>query len=375
MVQKMRILTIFSPARRIFSVFLVLFLATASLKCQSIQYYNQAIDGQMDILRNRRSITELLDDPATPVTLREELLFVLSVRTFAEKNLRLPVDDHYLYYVKLDRPYVVWNVFAAPEFSLTPKTWCFPFVGCVAYRGYFSEQEAYRFGDSLKQKGFDVYIGGAIAYSTLGWFEDPVLSTILNLSEAETAALIFHELAHSVLYVSDDTAFNESFATMVAQEGLRRWQAAASDLKGYEKGLRKHQQRQKFIDLILKYRIRLQNLYESDLPMNEKRYQKAAFFTQMRSEFANLKSEPGDMAAYDSWFNRPLNNAQLISVSTYHDWVPAFKKILLETGGDLEKFYQRCRQLAKKKPVERNRILQDYISASGRNESVCLALD
>ena len=187
-----RILPAFSTARRIWAILWVLFLAAASLQCQSIQYYNQAFDGQMDILRNRRSIAELVDDPNTPATLRQELLFIVSARAFAEKNLRLPVNDHYLSYVELDRPYVVWNVFATPEFSLKPQTWCFPIVGCVTYRGYFSEQDAYRFGDSLKQKGFDVYIGGAIAYSTLGWFDDPVLSTFLKLSEAETAALIFH---------------------------------------------------------------------------------------------------------------------------------------------------------------------------------------
>ena len=375
MLLKIRILPAYFTARRIWAILSFLFLALACLQCQSIQYYNQAIDGQMNILRDRRSIAELVDHPDTPATLRKELLFILSVRAFAEKNLRLPVNDHYLSYVELDRPYVVWNVFATPEFSLKPKTWCFPIVGCVTYRGYFSEQDAYRFGDSLKQKGFDVYIGGAIAFSTLGWFDDPVLSTFLNLSESETAALIFHELAHSVLYVSGDTAFNESFATAVEQEGFRRWHAAVNDSKGYEKWLRKHQQRQKFTGLILKYRIRLQNLYESNLPLNEKRNQKAALFSQMRSEFADLKSDPGDMAAYDYWFKYPLNNARLISVSTYYDWVMAFNKILSETGGDLEKFYQKCRELAKKEPAERNRILQDYKGASDRNESVCSAID
>ena len=178
-----------------------------------------------------------------------------------------------------------------------------------------------------------------------------------------------------MLYVSDDTAFNESFATSVEQEGFRRWQAAVNDPKGYERWFRKHQQRQKFTGLILKYRTRLQNLYESNLPLNAKRNQKAAFFSQMRSEFADLKSDPGDMAAYDYWFKYPLNNARLISVSTYYDWVPAFNKILSESGGDLEKFYQKCRQLAKKEPAERNRILQDYKDASDKNESVCLAID
>jgi len=375
MVPKISVPTIFPIARRISSILWALFLAATSLKCQSVQYYNQAIDGQMDILRARQSISKLVDDPATPPPLRQKLLFILSVRAFAEKNLHLPVNDHYLSYVGLDRPYVVWNVFAAPEFSLTPKTWCFPIVGCVAYRGYFSKPDADRFGDSLKQKGFDVYIGGAIAYSTLGWFDDPVLSTFLNLGEAETAALIFHELAHSVLYVSDDTAFNESFATAVALEGLRRWQAAGSDPAGYDKWLHKRRQHQKFTDLVLKYRTGLQNLYESNLPSGEKRNQKAALFDQMRSEFADLKSDSGDMAAYDDWFKYPLNNAQLISVATYYDWVPAFNAILSEAGGDLRKFYQQCRQLAKKQPAERNRILEDYKGISDKNKSAGFAIE
>jgi predicted aminopeptidase len=333
--------------------------------CQSIQYYNQAVAGQLDILRSRQSISALVDNPDTPAALRQKLLLIMSIRVFAEKNLRLPVKGRYASFVALNRPYVVWNVFAAPEFSLTPQTWCFPIVGCVAYRGYFSEKDADRFGALLKQEGFDVYIGGAIAYSTLGWFADPVLSTVVNLNEPETAALIFHELAHSVLYISDDTSFNESFATAVEQEGLRRWQAAADDPAGYEKWLHKYRRRQKFTDLVSKYRRRLQDLYASNLSLNAKRDQKRVLFTQMRSEFVGLKSESGDMAVYDDWFNYPLNNAQLISVSTYYNWLPAFNRILSEDGGDLEKFYQQCRRLANKKPAERNRILEDYKSAGG----------
>jgi predicted aminopeptidase len=370
-----KIFRAYSSVRRILAILLILFSALACLQCQSIQYYNQAIDGQMDILWSRQPLSRLVNDPATPTPLRRKLLFILSVRDFAEKNLHLPVNDRYLSYVELNRPYVVWNVFAAPEFSLTPKTWCFPIVGCVAYRGYFSEQDANRFGDSLKQKGFDVYIGGAIAYSTLGWFDDPVLSTFSDLSEPETAALIFHELAHSVLYVSDDTAFNESFATAVEQEGFRRWQAAANHPEGYEKWLRKRRQHQKFIVLVSKYRTKLKNLYASNLPVDEKRTRKEALFTQMRAEFEDLKSASGDMAAYDHWFKFPLNNAQIISVSAYYNWVPAFNQILSETGGDLQKFYQKCRWLAKREPAERNRILENYKSASGRIESAGLGID
>ena len=362
MASKIKTSPVLSKAARISKIFLVLLIMSVCLQCRSLPYYDQAINGQMDILRKRQPISELVEDPDTPAALRKKLQFILSVRAFAEENLQLAVNDHYLSYVALDRPYVVWNVFAAPEFSLAPKTWCFPIVGCVAYRGYFAEENARRFGDSLKQEGYDVFISGAIAYSTLGWFEDPVLSTFLYLSEPDTAALIFHELAHGILYVRDDTAFNESFATAVEQEGLRRWQASANDPKGHEKWLHKHRQRRRFTTLVSTYRARLQEVYESNLSLTVKRKQKAAVLSQMRSEFSNLKSDHGGMAAYDAWFNYPLNNAQLISVSTYHNWVPAFTRMLSESGGDLEKFYQKCRQLAENDPPERNRILKQYVN-------------
>jgi predicted aminopeptidase len=350
--------------KRIPEILLVLIITVTCLQCCSLPYYNQAINGQMEILRNSEPISDLVDNPETPAKLRNKLIFIQSVRDFATKELHLPVNGHYLSYVALDRPYVVWNVFAAPQFSLTPKTWCFPIVGCVAYRGYFDEDDARRFGDSLKQEGYDVFIGGAIAYSTLGWFDDPVLSTFVSLSEPDTAALIFHELAHGILYIKDDTAFNESFATAVEQEGLRRWQASAGDPGGYQKWLRKQRRRQKFTTLVSKYRDRLEALYESDLPLTAKHKKKAAVFTQMNTEFRDLKSNHSGMAVYDAWFNYPLNNAQLVSVSTYHDWVPAFGSILFECGGNLEKFYERCGQLAQKDPAERNRILEQYANRS-----------
>ncbi|MGD2097430.1 MAG: aminopeptidase [Desulfobacterales bacterium] len=351
---------LFPGARQILDIILVLVFASIFVQCRSLSYYEQAIDGQMEILQKQQSISELIENPKTPTALREKLVLIQSARTFAEKELLLPVNDHYLSYVELNRPYVVWNVFAAPEFSLAPETWCFPIAGCVNYRGYFKEADARRFGDALAQKGFDVYIGGAIAYSTLGWFDDPVLSTFINLSASDTVALIFHELAHGLLYVPDDTAFNESFATAVEQEGLKRWQLVNNPSQGYTDWQRKRRYRRKFTDLVSKYRTQLGALYASSLPANAKRDQKAAVFNRMYLEFSDLKSNHPEMAVYSAWFNRPLNNAQLISVSTYHDWVPAFSKMLSDSRGDLEKFYEKCRQLAKKAPQERHRILTDY---------------
>ncbi len=359
---------VFLSTKPISKILLVLFFAVTFFQCRSAPYYEQAINGQMDILSKRQPISKLVEDPDTPAALRKKLQFIISVRAFAEKSLQLPVKDHYLSYVALDRPYVVWNVFAAPEFSLEPRTWCFPIVGCVAYRGYFAEADARRFGNSLQQEGYDVFIGGAIAYSTLGWFDDPVLSTFTDLSEPDTAALIFHELAHGVMYIKDDTAFNESFATAVEQEGLKRWQNLANATQVYEDWLGKQHQRQKFTALVSQFRARLLALYERDLPLTAKREQKAAVFTQMQTAFRQLKSDQAGLAVYDAWFNRPLNNAQLISVSTYHNWVPAFSKILTESSGDLNKFYQKCRQLAQKAPSERERILTQYLQNASSAE-------
>ena len=365
-----RMMPVFIRISSILKMIAVLLFAIVSVQCRSLPYYKQAIDGQMEILNNQQPVTELIENPDTSPELRKKLLFIQSARAFAEKELLLPVDDHYLSYVELNRPYVVWNVFATPELSLTPKTWCFPVVGCVAYRGYFKEEDARRFADTLKQEGYDVYIGGAIAYSTLGWFDDPILSTFINLSDSDTAALIFHELAHGLLYVPDDTAFNESFATAVEQEGLKRWQASTSDTRAYADWQHKRHRRQKFTALVSDYKNRLEKLYEGSQSTGEKRTQKAAIFSRMRSEFMALTSKYHEMAVYSAWFNRPLNNAQLISVSTYHDWVPAFRQMLSDTGGDLESFYEKCRQLAKKEPQERQRVLTGYLQNTQADESL-----
>ena len=183
---------------------------------------------------------------------------------------------------------------------------------------------------------------------------------MMHWDDTRLVGVLFHELAHQVLYIKDDTAFNESFATAVEQEGFRRWQTASGDLKSYENWLRKRQRRQQFIKLVSKYRAKLEELYQDGLPQNENRNQKAAIFNQLKSEFSNLKSIHSGLAAYNAWFKQPLNNAKLISVSTYHNWVPAFGKILSESGGDLDKFFRICRQLAKKEPSERNRILSQF---------------
>ncbi len=283
------------------------------------------------------------------------------MRQFADSELHLPVKDNYLTYVDLERPYVVWNVFAAPEFSLTPKTWCYPVVGCASYRGYFSEHNAHQYAAGLTDRGYDVYVGGVTAYSTLGWFDDPVLSTFIQYSKAQSAGLIFHELAHQILYVKDDTVFNESFATAVEQEGLRRWQKAASDPQIYREYLAGYQRQEQFVHLIVQYRQLLEILYRTDASPSVKRDKKASIFSQLRNEFDRMQTNEKGLSVYADWIQQDLNNAKIGSVAAYHDLVPAFQKMLAQDDGDLKHFYQACRELGQKKKEERDRILNAYL--------------
>jgi len=330
--------------------------------CQTVHYYSQAIDGQCRILLKRQPISAIVADSNSPQPLRESLTFILKVREFAENELQLPVNNHYLTYVDLKRPFVLWNVFAAPEFSLTPKTWCYPVAGCAAYRGYFDETNAQQYAHKLNEQGYDVYVGGVTAYSTLGWFDDPVLSTFVRFSQAQTAALIFHELAHQKLYVKDDTAFNESFATFVEQEGLRRWQFASGSERIYSNYLRQHRRRRQFVQLIMHYRQKLELLYQSDLEPSEKRVRKTTLFSELRNEFDQLKTYQVELSAYDGWMNQSLNNAKISSVVAYHDFLPAFQKMLTQYAGELNQFFEGCRQLAQKDKAERHQILESYMA-------------
>ncbi len=335
-----------------------LFLSTALTGCQTIQYYGQAINGQHRILQSRQPISEVTANPNSSDILRRQLTFIMDVRAFAEDELQLPVAKNYLTYVDIKRRYVAWNVVAAPEFSMVPKTWCYPFVGCAAYRGYFAQADANQYADALKKQGYDVHVGGVTAYSTLGWFDDPVLSTFLHRSKASAAALLFHELAHQVLYAPDDTTFNESFATFVEQEGLRRWQNAPGNSAIYIEYLKNYRRQQQFVRLVFEHRQKLEILYQTDLTPLQKRAKKASIFDDMRNEFEHLKTTQTGLAAYDTWMNQPLNNAKISGVVAYHDFVPAFSVILADKNGDLVQFYETCQQLAREKKDERHRILE-----------------
>jgi len=330
--------------------------------CSQIGYYTQSVRGQFDIWSRERPISDILDDASLPSSLREKLAFALRAREFASSELGLPHNQSYRRYADLERPYVVWNVFAAPEFSIRPAQWCFAMAGCVNYRGYFSRAEADAFAAEAAAGGRDVHVGGVPAYSTLGWFADPVLNTFVNYPAVEIARIIFHELSHQVVYVRDDSVFNESFAVAVEREGLRRWLAK----HGSEQDRRQFENRQRyrsdFVSLIEAYRSRLDALYRQRIAPEAMRESKQHLFEQMQHDYAGLKASWGGFAGYDRWFAQKPNNALLASVSIYTQRVPAFEAMLREQGGDLRKFYEAVKVLAKLDPAAREAALQRYLS-------------
>ena len=315
--------------RRLALAFLVLLLAG----CETVSYYSQAIGGHLRLVSAARPIDQWLADPETPPALRERLQAAQRIRAFASGKLGLPDNGSYNSYADVKRPYAVWNVVAAGEFSVAPKQECFPFTGCVAYRGFYSEQDARRHAEKLRAQGFDVYIGGVPAYSTLGWFDDPLLSTFIQYPDTQLARLVFHELAHQVAYAKNDTTFNESFAVVVEEVGVRRWldsEGRAAELESFRAVQARKRQ---FADRIKQARERLARVYAAGLA-------REALVAAKRAEFEQLRKEYGAIIPEDP------NNAFLASIALYSELVPAFERVLAEQGGDLGRFYAKAQALA-----------------------------
>ena len=318
----------------------IFIIAAAALVvgCQSLAYYTQAILGHSKVMAKARPVDEWLADPATAPDLKQRLETARRIREFASKNLKLPENNSYLAYAELNRSYVVWNVFAAPEFSVEPKKECFPFTGCVSYRGFYSEDEARRHAAKLREAGYDVHVGGVPAYSTLGWFDDPLLSTFIRYPDSQLARLVFHELAHQLVYARDDTTFNESFAVTVEEEGVRRWLEAEG--RSSELALFRAAQERKrvFAARVSQARERLAAVYRMDLAREAMLEHKRGEWERLRTAYPALPAEP--------------NNAFLASIAAYTDLVPAFERLLAESGS-LEAFYRRVKKLATTEPSER----------------------
>jgi len=324
--------------------------------CSSLSYYTQAAQGQLELLTDSRPIDDWLADPATKPTLRHRLEAARQIRRYAIQELKLPDNGSYTNFTNLKRPYVLWNVVATPELSLKPMQWCFPVAGCVNYRGYYSKDEAQAYARQLRAQGHDVEVGGVSAYSTLGWFSDPLISTFIHYPDAELARLIFHELAHQVVYAPGDSKFNESFASAVEQAGVEGWLARFGNPAMVEAFERYTARKKDFMALLVRYRGELEKLYAGDASREDKRATKARLFIALKDDYQVLKANWGGYAGYDRFFAEPLSNAHLASIATYNDFVPAFRA-LLRKERSWPAFYKAVNQLASLDKADRHRVL------------------
>lgn len=312
--------------------------------CSTLGYYSQSIGGHLQLMGQRRPIVTVLQDPETSASLRRQLAAIRQIRDFASDSLALPDNGSYRSYADLGRDAVVWSVVAAPRFSLQPKQWCYLIIGCASYRGYFSRQSADLYADELRAQGLDVAVEPVPAYSTLGWFDDPLPSTIVGWSKPQIAGLIFHELAHQQLYVKDDSAFNEAFAGLVEEEGVVRW-LQGQDGQLLEQWQLSQQREQQFIGLLLETSQQLQVLFDQEWTDARMQQYKAALYQSLRERYLLLKNSWDGYSGFDGWFDRDLNNAHLASIATYQEWLPAFKRLLTESGDDLALFYAASQAL------------------------------
>jgi predicted aminopeptidase len=317
--------------------------------CQTAKFYTQAASGQLEILRKSRPIPPIIGNPDTPPKLKRQLASVQEIRQFARDHLTLPGDDSYGKYADLGRPYVVWTLYAAPEFSLEPKTWWYPTLGRLDYRGFFRESDTAELAAKLRKEGYDVASGGTEAYSTLGWLHDPVLNTFVDAADVDLAELIFHELTHRRLFRNGDTTFNESLANAVAEVGVKRWlkhHGRMDDLRKYEARLVRRGQ---FYSRIDSTRAELKALYASGRPEEEMRREKARLFRGLQDNFRDLRRRWGGRGL-ENWLTQDVNNAHLVSAITYHHHVPAFHQLLEECGGDLGRFFKEAKKMKLPEP-------------------------
>lgn len=338
--------------------FLGLMVVCLIVNSCAMPFYFQAAAGQFELLRKRTPIERVIADPDEDEQVKATLSRIPEIRRFAEDALHLPRNQSYTTYVDLGRPYVVWNVIATEEFSVNPKRWCYPFTGCVAYRGFFNRSRAERFRDALERDGLDTYLGGATAYSTLGYFADPILNTMVVGGEQYVASILFHELAHQVVYVKDDSALSEAFATAVEEYGTELWLEHQGDAEALEQYRRRIRYRLEFSALVGRQQDRLRAVFSKELPPDEMRARKAYAYEQMREEYAALKAAWDGATDYDRWFAQPLNNAALASVATYRRWLPTLKARLKQVGP--APFYAEMKELAEMTGIGRQLALESW---------------
>ena len=332
--------------------------------CSSLSYYTQLASGQLALLRAREPVAEVIADPQRDPKLRDHLLKSQQARAFASEHLHLPDNKSYRLYADIHRRYVVWNVFATDEFSLEPVTHCFPIAGCVAYRGYYDQGAARGEAALRKLDGKDVYVSGVEAYSTLGWFNDPIISSMMNWGDERLATLIFHELAHQRFYVKDDSEFNESYATFVEEEGTRQWRAARGLPPETESS--EAQRRDQLTQLALETRDRLKALYAEPLSPDVMRQRKAEEFERLRSAYRQLRdSRWGGDKRFDSWVYAPMNNARLLPIGLYDQWVPSFEALFRQVKGDWPAFFVAVEKMGGLPKDERKAALERLAKPAG----------
>jgi predicted aminopeptidase len=350
-------------------VILLLFLLSAAIvSCRTAGFYTQAARGQWEVLSKSRPIPEVQADAETSPELRRKLELVEELRAFAHDVLKLPTHRQYRNYADLGRKYVVWNVVAAPEFSIEAKTWPYPFLGELKYRGFFSEQAARDEATQLKAQGYDVAVGGVRVYSTLGFFSDPVLNTFIRDEESELAETLFHELTHARLYLSGDTDFNEAYATAAGQLGVRAWLRAKGDheaLARYEARLR---QASRLLGLLKETRAELKKLYATRGAVGDEnvRREKASMLDAVQERYLAVRQEGRPSGPHSKWLGEKLNNARLAAVATYHDLVPDFERLFREQGEDWEAFHRAVAAMKPLSAAERIESLQSLGTPGGK---------
>ncbi|TGQ63837.1 MAG: aminopeptidase [Mesorhizobium sp.] len=345
--------------KRVFRLLAWVMMASGMTGCTSISYYAQSLEGHAQIMAARENVGKLIHDPSTPEALRNRLTSASTIRRFATDELALPENHSYRSYVDIGRDAVTWAVFAAPQFSLTPRTWCFPVFGCVPYRGYFAQKSAKESAVELHGQGLDVYVTGVTAYSTLGWSSDPLLSTMLRQDDTYLASLIFHELAHQRLYVDDDSAFNEAFAVAVETTGVRKWLRTAGDRAGLRRYEADRRRSADFLGLVSRTRAELAQVYESSRTPEQMAAAKAATIDKLRMRYRQMRDKRwAGYRGYDAWFNAPINNAKLAATSVYGEQVPAFLRLFDLCSGDYPRFYASVRRIADLRQASRAEALK-----------------
>jgi len=329
------------------------------ISCSSMQYYSSLLHGHAEVLNSAREIEDVLADKNTNEITRLKLEEFKVAREFAISELYLPDSGSYRHYADIGRKYVVWNVIATQELSVAPKEWCFLVVGCVQYRGYYSLEDAQAYASQLEAEDYDVYVAGVSAYSTLGWFDDPLLNTMMYRKSEDRINLLFHEMAHQKIYIKNDSKFNEAFATAVANEGVHRWHLSKGQNDRSVQYKSYLENKSKFYKLLRESRETLEEIYQSKIADDQKRILKKNTFSKLKEKYHKLKQENPSIN-FDAWMNRDLNNAHLALISTYNAYLPYFEQKIASHEGNFELFYREINKIAQYEPSKRKQIMSGY---------------